>query len=449
MKLRATFLFFLLLLKASIVAATVNDKNIAVSVGGVTISARTPTGFYKTSDTYPAYFSSAEKYATGKEGKLLSLLVPEKDYLRLKNNQNPNSGRYMTLKVSKFLINEYVTERHFDELKALVRKEQYTATNDLSSDINKELNRISRNLESDYNHPYKLNLKLGETTPLGLFIDETNAIGSTNIAQIKGKIYSDSDSELTKVATTSFVLVRGRLIYVSVYSAFNTLKDIIWAEAKSKELVGLILNNNQVKEFVNAREEQKGVNAYNSGDYATALKEFKPLAEKGNLKAQLSLGLMYQYGTGVTKDSEKAIVWLLKAAEGGDKIAQSWLGIQYMSGNGVPLDNQKAFKWISRAAEQGHAGSQDMLGIMYESGKGVDKDYKKSFEWRKRAAMQNDPQAQFSLGIMYQLGQGVKKDLKEAVKWLKKSAGLGYPDAIKYINAIKQFKKSGILNKKQ
>ena len=127
-------------------------------------------------------------------------------------------------------------------MKVLARKEQYTATNDLSSDINKEFNRISRDAESDYNPPYKLNLKMGETAPLGLFLDKINAVGFTEIMQVKGKF--DSGSELTKVASQSLVLVRGKLIYVYVYSAYNTLKDILWAEAKSKELVDLILNNN-------------------------------------------------------------------------------------------------------------------------------------------------------------------------------------------------------------
>jgi len=235
-------ILLVLLLKASIVTAAVNDKNIVVNIGGVTISTRTPTGFYKTSDTYPAYFSFVDKYATGKENKLLSWLVPEKDYLRLKNNQKPNSGRYINLKINKALISEYFTAKDFDELKVLVKKEQYTATNDLSSDINKEFNRISRDLESDYNLPYKLNLKLGETTPLGLFIDKTNAIGFTEIMQLKGKF--DSGNELTKVVSQSLILVRGKLLYVYVYSAYNTLKDILWAEAKSKELVDLVLNNN-------------------------------------------------------------------------------------------------------------------------------------------------------------------------------------------------------------
>jgi uncharacterized protein len=38
---------------------------------------------------------------------------------------------------------------------------------------------------------------------------------------------------------------------------------------------------------------QKGLTAYKSGDYATALREWEPLAKQGNASAQYNLGLMY------------------------------------------------------------------------------------------------------------------------------------------------------------
>ena len=43
---------------------------------------------------------------------------------------------------------------------------------------------------------------------------------------------------------------------------------------------------------------QKGLDAYQSGDYATALKEWEPLAEQGNADAQYNLGVMYYQGKG-------------------------------------------------------------------------------------------------------------------------------------------------------
>ena len=38
---------------------------------------------------------------------------------------------------------------------------------------------------------------------------------------------------------------------------------------------------------------QKGTDAYKSGDYANALREWRPLAEQGVSRAQSSLGFMY------------------------------------------------------------------------------------------------------------------------------------------------------------
>ena len=42
-----------------------------------------------------------------------------------------------------------------------------------------------------------------------------------------------------------------------------------------------------------AADFDKGWSAYKSGDYATALREWEPLAEQGNAFAQYNLGLMY------------------------------------------------------------------------------------------------------------------------------------------------------------
>jgi TPR repeat protein len=43
----------------------------------------------------------------------------------------------------------------------------------------------------------------------------------------------------------------------------------------------------------------KGLTAHKSGDYATALREWEPLAEQGDADAQNNLGLMYAQGKGV------------------------------------------------------------------------------------------------------------------------------------------------------
>ena len=53
---------------------------------------------------------------------------------------------------------------------------------------------------------------------------------------------------------------------------------------------------------------QEGYNAYNEGNYALALQEFRQMAREGNHGAQFYLGLMYSVGQGVAKDEKEGAV---------------------------------------------------------------------------------------------------------------------------------------------
>jgi hypothetical protein len=54
---------------------------------------------------------------------------------------------------------------------------------------------------------------------------------------------------------------------------------------------------------------EDGVAAYQRGDYATALRLFRPLGEQGNASAQYNLGVMYALGQGVPRDNVQAYMW--------------------------------------------------------------------------------------------------------------------------------------------
>ena len=116
---------------------------------------------------------------------------------------------------------------------------------------------------------------------------------------------------------------------------------------------------------------QKGSAAYQSGDYATALREWKPLAEPGDADAQFNLGVMYQKGIGVPQDYKTAVKWYRLAAEQGFARAQTNLGVMYFYGHGDPQNHKTAVKWYKLAAEQGDAFAQFNLGTMYGLGQGV------------------------------------------------------------------------------
>ncbi len=49
--------------------------------------------------------------------------------------------------------------------------------------------------------------------------------------------------------------------------------------------------------------------AYQRGDYATTIRELRPLAEQGVAEAQFLLGVMYDKGQGVPQDYAEAVSW--------------------------------------------------------------------------------------------------------------------------------------------
>ncbi len=99
-----------------------------------------------------------------------------------------------------------------------------------------------------------------------------------------------------------------------------------------------------------AQDFNKGLEAAQSGDFETALKEWKPLAENGHSSAQNNLGLMYDDGTGVPQVDNEAAKWYTLAAEQGFVLAQYNLALLYENGRGVPQDYKEAIRLYKLAA---------------------------------------------------------------------------------------------------
>jgi TPR repeat protein len=135
---------------------------------------------------------------------------------------------------------------------------------------------------------------------------------------------------------------------------------------------------------VSAQDFDTGSEALDKGDFATAFREFKPLAEQGYAKAQFNLGYMYITGNGTTKDVLAAEKWFILSAESGDPIVQPLASVAlwnlyYLENSAKNYD--KAAYWAKKAAAQGDADSQFLIGYMYLTAEGVQKDNLKAFMW--------------------------------------------------------------------
>ena len=105
----------------------------------------------------------------------------------------------------------------------------------------------------------------------------------------------------------------------------------------------------------------KGLTAAHKGDFATAFKEWKPLAEQGNAGAQYNLAVMYQRGRGVPRDFKEAVRLYTLAAEKGFAEAQNNLSNRYYYGEGVIKDIVYAHMWKNIASSNGYEPAKEHL----------------------------------------------------------------------------------------
>ena len=159
----------------------------------------------------------------------------------------------------------------------------------------------------------------------------------------------------------------------------------------------------------------------------------RPLAIKGDSRAQTLIGLIYVDSRML--DYVEAAKWFQLAATQGNVTAQYQLGALYYSGEGVPKDYLTSVKWFRLAAVQegskDQARAQNFLGVMYENGEGVVQNYAQAVGWFRRAAAQGNIHAQFNLGLLYSEGKGVPRNDVRAYMWINLSAASGDADYVK------------------
>jgi TPR repeat protein len=119
-----------------------------------------------------------------------------------------------------------------------------------------------------------------------------------------------------------------------------------------------------IAQVVSAGPIEEGLAAAKSGDFATALRLLRPIANQGNASAQLNLGGMYYRGQGVQQNYAEAAKWYRLAAYQGNATAQLNLGGMYYMGQGVPQDYLEAHKWATLAVAGGEKKAAENLRIV-------------------------------------------------------------------------------------
>lgn len=141
-----------------------------------------------------------------------------------------------------------------------------------------------------------------------------------------------------------------------------------------------------------------GVDAWSKGNYDTAVKEWKVLADRGDADAEFNLAQAYKLGRGVPTDLGKAQELYRKAAAQGHLEASDVYGLLlFQSG-----ERQQAMPYIQASAARGDPRAQYILGLAYFNGDLVQKDWVRAYALVSLANQAGLPQAAHALEQMDQ-----------------------------------------------
>ena len=139
-----------------------------------------------------------------------------------------------------------------------------------------------------------------------------------------------------------------------------------------------------------------GVDAWQRGDYSTAVSIWRPLADTGDGDAAFNLAQAYKLGRGVPTDLGQAKTWYGKAAQAGHVQGAANYGLLLFQDG----DRKSAMPWIAKASAAGDPRAQYVYGTALFNGDVAQRDWPKAYALMTRAAAAGLPQATTSLSQM-------------------------------------------------
>jgi hypothetical protein len=124
--------------------------------------------------------------------------------------------------------------------------------------------------------------------------------------------------------------------------------------------------------------DRQAIALWNQKRYADAIPLFNQACSGGKMNSCYHLGLMYDFGQGVTQDYSRASAFYSKSCNAGNGAACYHLGmLRDYQPSGMICNSPAVTLTASRSCNAGNAMSCTMLGYSYSYGCGVAKDTEK------------------------------------------------------------------------
>ena len=207
-----------------------------------------------------------------------------------------------------------------------------------------------------------------------------------------------------------------------------------------------------MSEFIDTHDKDymEGLRLFYLKQYTQATALLTAAAERGSVKAQHFLAMMYENGNGVERDFSRAAYWYGMTAEHGDREAQLTYSMICALGKGIEPDIAKACHWATVSLHQGNAKAAQTLQILRaqagEAAAAATRAFIAASEKgdREEAARQlqiaaecGDANAQFAYYRLLYNGDGEGEEAEEARRsallWLQDAAAQGHAEAAKLL----------------
>jgi TPR repeat protein len=167
-----------------------------------------------------------------------------------------------------------------------------------------------------------------------------------------------------------------------------------------------------------------------SGDLERAVVLYRSAAERGDLRALVSLAQLTESGNGVAQNTAEALALYERAAAGGSHDAMINLAITLLEGR---ADSQRAFALLKTASEQGSAKATFNLGVLAQEGQGAGLDA--ALDYFKRAAQNGEPEGYRAAAILLDEGRGTQRDPSRAAVMLLRGAAEDRGDIVRQLTS--------------
>lgn len=164
--------------------------------------------------------------------RVLGFLVQKEDQQRVATNLGPQLKRYHLVQVNRSLEGPTVTVKQFEELREAIRSQASSGMEDARPAVDRELAQRSKQMAKATGDA-TLSVKLGKTSPLGLYEDRATAIGFLTSVSFP-RVVNGKEEVLPVVVATTVTLVKGKPLFMYTYFLRTSDADVAAARQTAR-----------------------------------------------------------------------------------------------------------------------------------------------------------------------------------------------------------------------